>query len=212
MSMLVSVADFEIWLGQAVEDDLQAAQLLEIVSAQVVSYTGQQFELTTDDTVELRGTQDAFVWLPQRPVIDVTEVTIHSLWGQPITVPQAQLRWRRDGMLARPQPYAQVANGPTCYGAPWGSPSLKLDVTYSHGFAVIPADVQSVVLQAARRQLDNPQNIRTETIGHYSVGYNIAASGEPAVAAGYPVGITLTGAEKRVLNRYRRRTHMVSLR
>jgi hypothetical protein len=75
-------------------------------------------------------------------------------------------------------------------------------VTYSHGFATVPTDVVSVVCAMVTRVFQNPSNLRSETVGSYSVTYTIPATGEA-------LGINLSRYEKQILDRYRRKASTV---
>lgn len=68
-------------------------------------------------------------------------------------------------------------------------------VTYTAGFATVPAEVKAVALSIAARQYDNPTGIRQQTIDDYSV---TRAGADDDLA-----GVSLLRAEERVLRRYR---------
>jgi hypothetical protein len=69
------------------------------------------------------------------------------------------------------------------------------DVTLVHGWATIPAVVKAVGLSVAARAYTNPGGFRQETIDDNSV---TRAGGDDDLA-----GLTLTGAERAVLQRFR---------
>lgn len=77
-------------------------------------------------------------------------------------------------------------------------------VTYTAGFATVPADVKAVALAVAARQYDNPRGIRQESIDDYSVS---RAGADDDLA-----GVTLLKAEQRILDRYRVRAGSVPIR
>lgn len=68
--------------------------------------------------------------------------------------------------------------------------------TYAHGFTTIPQGIKGICLEATAWSVANPEGVRSETIGSYSITH----SG----AGGDLTGI-LPEAERRELNRYRRR-------
>lgn len=71
-------------------------------------------------------------------------------------------------------------------------------VTFTHGYADPPGDVVAVVLTAAARVLNNPNDLRQETAGSLSVTY-----------AAETIGASLSEADRDLLARYRRRAAVV---
>lgn len=83
MDALADVTALEARIGRPLTADevARAGALLEDASALVRSYTGQTFTRTNDETITARA-QQGEIRLPQRPVIDVTEVVaIGAAWG-----------------------------------------------------------------------------------------------------------------------------------
>ncbi|MFJ9549080.1 hypothetical protein [Streptomyces erythrochromogenes] len=73
-------------------------------------------------------------------------------------------------------------------------------VTYSHGYATVPADVRAIVLTLAGRVLTNPSDLRQESAGSVSVTY-----------AAETIGAGLAPIERDQLARYRPRAAVVQL-
>jgi hypothetical protein len=69
-----------------------------------------------------------------------------------------------------------------------------VEVTYTHGYETVPADVKAVGLAVAARNYQNPNGVRSETIGAYS--YTNAGTDDDVAGAG------LLASERAVLNRY----------
>lgn len=148
-------------------DQARVTRLLEMVSAAVRTYTGQTFDLVEDDEVTLQVT-DGRVMLPQRPIVEVSEVTNAS--GTPI----AGVTWRTTNPL-RPT---------VAYGRPWCWPDREVTVTYSHGYATIPADISMVVAERVAAMWSSDPDAGTyeskaETIGNRStnITYRALAAG-----------------------------------
>lgn len=171
-------------LTQAETDRL--ALLIDDASAAVRAYTGQEFTAATS-TVRLRA-QAGNVRLPQHPVTAVTAVANTNGTAVLHTWYFGQLVWLASSML--------VVNGPT-WGTATGRGPQYVDVTYTHGYAAIPADVVAVVCQMAGRALGTTPGeggVQSETIGGYNYSLGSAA------AAG---GLGMLPAERVVLDRYK---------
>lgn len=172
---LATVADLEARLGRTftAEETTRAGLLLDDVSATVRAYTGQQFTAATS-TVRLRA-RGGRIRLPQRPATAIT--TVKNTDG--VTVAHT---WHSGDVVTL-----------TDYPA-----SGWFDVTYNHGYVLIPADIIAVACQIAGRAFGTTADnagYQSESIGTYSYTVGVAAA---AGATG------LLNDEKAVLDRYRR--------
>ncbi len=188
MTALATLDDLEVRLGTAPADEDRAAAVLDDVSATIRAYTGQEFTLVTDDEVRLR-VRGGSVRLPQRPVVDVTSV---------LSTEATELVFQWDsGEVVHLAGFMQAAIysfevEPFRTSDPW------VDVTYSHGYETVPADVVSVACQMAGRaygRTSDTSGVTQESIAGYS--YSVGA----AAAAG-PMG--MLADERRILDLYRR--------
>lgn len=191
MAALATVADLEARLGRSLDGGAETARaetLLDGVSARVRTYTGQQFDLATDDEQRLRVRRGR-VRLPQRPVVAVSAIAdvdgndVEHTWHAGDVVHLAAL-----GSVPRfdVEPYAN--GGPT-----W------VDVTYTHGYATIPDDVVEVVCSMTLRAFGSDPSasgITQEAVEGYS--YSMGAAG----AAG---AVGMLADEKATLDVYRRK-------
>ncbi|MBZ4319533.1 hypothetical protein [Streptomyces huiliensis] len=116
--------------------------------------------------------------LPQRPVITVDAVRAGSVLD-----PVSGWTLVRDRIRL-----------PRSVGGP-------VVVTYTHGYATVPPDVRAVVLTLAGRVLNNPADLRQETVGGVSVTY-----------ASETIGASLAPADRDLLARYRRVAAVVRLK
>jgi shikimate kinase len=82
---------------------------------------------------------------------------------------------------------------------PWRQPNT-IAVTYTHGYAVIPADIVAVVCKLAQAKWSNPQGFKTAAAGAISLSL------DSGVTAG-----ALDDADKAILDSYRRRRRSVQL-
>lgn len=195
---LATVADLATLLGRTftTEQEQQAQALLDQASSIVRAYVRQDITReTTTDTFTMRRADPLLhrcggvVTLPQRPVVDIAEVKVNDV---------ATADWWQEGseLLVRSWAWDRP---PTAHQAP------QVTVTYTHGWDPVPGDIQAIVIQAANRVMVNPSQIRSETVGGESVTYLIPATGEA-------LGVLLSKAEQRVLDRYRRTSSSVRLR
>lgn len=147
-------------------DAASAYQALWTASAMVTRRTGQQFlPGTSTETIALSGGQ--WLFLPQRPVVEVASV---SIGAQPVA------------------DYVVVGDRLFRYGGwrgAWNAPPV-VTVTYSHG-GDVPDDVIGAVLAVAADVYGNPANLISETVGEYT--YRLSGSGKSAldeIAKAYP--------------------------
>ena len=174
---LATVGQLEGWM-QVEPGTLpaSAASTLEIVSAIVRAEARQSFTRGTS-TVEMWPSRSAgsgaFIDLPQRPVVSVASV-------------------QRDGV--------EVPGWTLERDRLWLTGGRPASVTFTHGYTQVPGDVLAVVLTAAQRVLNNPSDLRQETVGSLSVTY-----------AAETIGASLSQADKDLLARYRRRMAVVRL-
>lgn len=195
---LATVADLATLLGRTftTEQEQQAQALLDQASSVVRAYVRQDItRATTTDTFTMRRADpvlhrcSGLITLPQRPVVDITEVKVDGT---------VSADWWQEGseLLVR--------------GWTWDLPPAahrppQVTVTYTHGWDPVPGEIQAIVMQAANRVIVNPSGIRSETVGGESVTYLIPAVGEY-------LGVLLSKTEQRVLDRYRRTAGSVRLR
>ncbi len=196
--MLAQVADLAEYLGVdefAVADSDRAASLLAYATGEIKRETRQHIEAVTGDQVEISGSWDQKIRLPQRPVNDVSAVSIIDEAGtaEVLTV-NVDYRWRRNGQLIRLTafPAQRINTRPT--GRHWGGDHASVQVIYDHGYATAPSDLVGLTVAVAARAFDNPTAVVQESFGTYSVTNARNA------------GIRLTDADRRSLRRWLRRT------
>jgi hypothetical protein len=185
---LASLDDFVVRLGRPIADgeEQRIRRLLDDASADVRSFTGQTITpaITTQRSRLAWGNGTIRLW--QRPVTGVQAVA----WADGTVVDEAAWRW--DGL-----DLVELAAGtPFDAGyAPWAG---VVDVTYSHGYAVVPADLVAVTAQKALRAF----GVKPEDSGMTSEsisGYSYSTGG--AAASG---GVGKLADEREVLLRYKR--------
>lgn len=149
--------------------------------ATMVAYCGwSPLEVLTDRTVMLNGNGARLLTLPSLHVTDVSAIVITDRWDR-VVLPtvgtgSADVHWSENGCLTYrcsifPEDLGNVA------------------VTYSGGYADVPADLQAAVDSLGRRSPNASSGLRSKAMGSTSLSY--FASGD------------LLAVEKLVFNRYR---------
>lgn len=154
-------------------DENAATLLLELATGEVQGMCRQRLVLVEDDPFsDLLGTTAAWFELPQRPVVDLTSLTIDGgdelLDGVDFKRFGARL-WRRCG-------WAQI----------WTEPSILAGV-YSHGYDVGDQALQPAragVMSLAKGGYANASGVLSESIDDYRVQF-AASVAEVAQAADY---------------------------
>lgn len=178
--------------------------LLDDASALIRSWTRQDFTRTDHETVVVRA-QLGEIRLPQRPVLDVTELVAIGAGGAP-DLPVVGWQW--DGTdIVRVFPDSPVMNLPELWYEEdvYAYPGTYR-VTYSHGVNVVPPDVAAVAARMVLRTLTAPTQmggVTGETVGPYS--YRTDGSGVGTAVA-------MTDDDRRALKDYRRTTGMSVVR
>lgn len=204
MTSLATREDIEARLGRDLTDAEagRADALLADASAMIRAYTGQDFAVVVDDEITLRG-PGGTIRLPQRPVTAVSSVVAVGGDGAPdVTL----IDWIWDGIdQVRVGSGSYVINLPAVWWDDDGYPGTYR-VTYSHGYAEVPADVVAVVCGMVTRTLTAPTmagGVRSETIGPYSYQLDAAGTG---------LSVVMSTADRDALKRYRRTEGMISVR
>lgn len=155
---LATPADLASILQSSTVDASTAGLVLDLATGIVQGAALQRLILVEDDEIELLGTTSAFLRLPERPVVEVTEVLLD---GEAITDYEVRgdRLWREDGWQTED----------TC------TPS-EVGITYSHGLADGDQDLQlarSFTLALAAGAYTSPGGgaIVTESIDDYSVRF-----------------------------------------
>lgn len=173
-----SVADVEALLRRTLtpEEQTWAQRLLDMADDAITAEVpGVSFDAVVTGAVATFRlvTCDDELWLPGRPVTAVTSIVIN-------------------GQALNPGSYAVSRWGPLRASGFW-RPWTDITVTWNYGFATPPGDVVNIAADLVARALNDPNNVRSETIGQYSHTY--ASAGGPA--------LSLDGDQRRRLNRYR---------
>lgn len=193
--LFATVDELAAYLQRSLSAGEAAADLLlEIASGTIRDFTLQTIDLVEDDEIALTGANGRRLWLPERPVIDVSSVAVD---GQ--LTPATTYRWTSDGELGL-LPWEWSVNTSGASGH-WGGPHATVTVVYSHGYAVIPPAIKGVCLALAARGMAAPDAgaVTQTSLGSFSESYSREAA------------MTLTAAEERKLRRYRRHSDTLAV-
>jgi len=171
---LASAPDVEAVLGRTLTDtegDLLPRQL-ELASARARFLARQTLSLVTDDPFTLEAIGNGGVWLPERPVVAVSALSLNG-----VALVGSAYTWT-DGFLER-------------VGYPgWGYPSAALTGLYTHGYVAGDQVLEQVALivatiVASRVAAGPADGDRTasETIGTYTYSREAAAIGSFPISA-----------------------------
>ncbi|MEU6952074.1 hypothetical protein [Streptomyces sp. NPDC045714] len=178
------------------DDDTATAELLiELAEGVIDEETGQHLE-AAEDTVTLDGpviedsryqgtTGSRKLLLPRWPVTAVASVTLTSDTddGEDLTFGKEQdYTWSRSGILHR-------------RGTEWPTHDRAIEVTYTAGYATVPAGIKRLTLRLAAGGWSNFERLTSESLGDHSKAWAADA-----------LGIELTPADRSSLGLYRART------
>lgn len=194
MTTFAQVSDLNGFVNQTLTVT-QAQTALNNATGIIQEWVGQQLFQVTADTVTLDPRPDMSVMLPETPVTAVSSFQwlddyAGTGWN---TLPATMYRFKKWGALylvpSQVQTYTAVGGLP---GASWWPVDCDtIQVTYSHGYSVIPQGIQAVCMGLAARLLINPYKLASNRTGEIQVVYT-----------GVREASELLDTEKTVLDRY----------
>ncbi len=197
MAAFCTIADMASFLQITIEaGNASATRAIAEASAAIQDYCEQQIELVEDDelTLDIEAAR-AKIFLPELPVTEIRSVVENG-----VTLAAENYVLGMYGVLHR-------------IGAYWYPGIQIVTVTYSHGYAVVPAVIADVCTRAASRAyqsglraaaLGGVTGIQAQSIGDYSVQYGGETSSGDGMLGASAAPILLP-SEKVMLNRYRLR-------
>jgi hypothetical protein len=158
-------------------DTSSAQDAVDQATGFVRSIGRQWYAFVSQETVVLRG-DERVLTLPERPlVVDagpnlLTVVEVGEFGGTDIAMVEDRDYSRVGNELTRGYPWWWATTSQRLMGYPRARPlgvwAPRVRVTYSHGYATVPADVVSIVLDVAAVLYDNPTAKRAFQIDDYS--------------------------------------------
>lgn len=157
----------------------QAGELIRRISRQQIDFVSQE-------TVIIGG-GERILTLPQRPLIvdgsnPLTIIEKAYFGGVDISMVEGRDYMRLGNELTRGYPWwwqTKLMGWP--YRRPLGVWAPQVQVTYSHGYSVIPDDIVSFTLDIAQMMYANPLLRRSVTVGGYSETYASEILGKTTV-------------------------------
>lgn len=172
--------------------DPTAPLLAQLASDAVREDVRLSVDQVSGDQITLWGDNGEILLLPERPVTAVTSVVLAGQALVPVTPNTTSTTlmydWRPDGRL-----YRVVYGGSFYAGAlnfTWPA-GVAVQITYSHGFQVVPSALKNVALELAAAAYSNPELHDQERVGWVEWQTKIQ-------------GILLNSAYRTALDPYRR--------
>lgn len=181
--MLITFEQLENKLRKEI-DATQGIQEIELASGVIAGWCNLvALEQIEDDEIVMPGAYGPVLHLPGGPVASVSEVSVDGTTVSDYWLVKDDLRRGRAGGVDVP---------PLRLAGSWVGPDVEVAITYTHGFATVPADIQAVAIAMTARAWANPAGARQQTIDGYSVTWQN--------------GI-LTPEDKLALRKYHRSAH-----
>nr|BEK68853.1 hypothetical protein KPHV_60800 [Kitasatospora purpeofusca] len=156
---LADPAELAAWLGVPA-DDPKLIGALTAASRRFRGAVGHPVTAVTGDTITLDGNGRAEILLPAAPVTAVTAVTLSGT----ALAEDTDYTWSADGYLRRAGCLL------------WPRDLRCLAVTYDHGHAEVPGDIQEAVIDQARSMYRVQPGIQAYTAGSESVTFGATAA------------------------------------
>jgi hypothetical protein len=154
-----------------------AEAIVEQVQAAIRAYCGWHIAGTLTESVRLDGGGSRHLWLPSLHVTAVEEVTDSDV---DLTVDDYD--WSAIGYLQR-------------RGACWSTRPRQVQVTYTHGYPVVPRELIGVAAAIAARAIASPSGNTDESAGAVRISHG--------TFGGVSGGIALLEHERQLLDRYK---------
>ena len=155
---LAEPADLAVWLGVA-DNDQKLLQALAAASSRFRGAVRHPVTFVADDVVTVDGNGRESVILLAAPVTEVASVKLDGV----ALVEGEDFSWSADGFLRR-------VTG--C----WPDRLRCIEVTYSHGYQVVPEDIAEVVIDQARALYTVLPGVQTRQVGGQSVTFGTQAA------------------------------------
>ena len=182
----------------AVYDEASTTRALTWAQSFVTSFCDETFDLVVDDVVFLNPARYRTALLPQVPVVSVSSVLGYMPTQNSAGGGMAWVQLQNYNFVAATGLLYDTTGEPGVYGYNLGPtwPTLpgSLQVTYTHGYPVVPQPVVDVACRLAQQYLENPTLELERRVGDVADRYAGTA------------GICLNEMDKVILGRYTRVT------
>lgn len=175
----ITEAELTTYLGRNVTAEDLATLAVGAASDLIRNAVGARLDNVEDDIILVDGSGTDTILLPELPVTEVTEVN----YVTPDTDPE---------LLDPAEDYlVDLRNGAlVTRGGTWLEARGNYEVTYSHGYTDIPADLRVLALTVAARIYDQGI-VKQESVGGYSATFSS------------PESMALTARELNLVAKYR---------
>lgn len=196
MADFATPEDIEVFLQrpfQSSEEEAAAERALTEATAAIRNYCRQYLELVEDEEITLDSKGGCWLFLPELPVVEVSEVIEDDV----TLTPDDDYKLGQYGMLYR-------------VGQLWCRGIQNVTITYTHGYEVLPDDIVAVCTRAASRAFqaglraadtDAVPGVASKSLGDFSVSYGSDTATEGMMGASGARMLLLS--EKDILNAYR---------
>jgi hypothetical protein len=170
MADLATVADLNNFSQLGLDSgDTSAAYLLKVASGMIRRYLEQDITVTANDVEYADPINGQVVFLRQLPVTSVSLVETSTDGGVTwTTVAPANYAVSRKQGTVSAKPWT---------GIQWGSDPESWRITYTHGYATVPDELNGVCCSIASRFYATPAGIDMERTGQRQVKYNLESAG-----------------------------------
>lgn len=156
---LADATELAVWLGKP-PDDPKLMAALTAASRRFRGAVGHDVDLVEGDVVTLDGNGRESLLLPVWPTAAVASVVLDGV----TLVEGTDYAWSDAGLLRR-------------LGCQFWPDRLRcLVVTYSHGWTVVPEDIQEAVIDQARTMFSVPAGVQSKAVGGQSVTFGATAA------------------------------------
>lgn len=155
---LANPSELAVWLGIA-DTDPKLTSALAAASRRFRGAVRHPVTLVSSDSITLDGNGTQSLLLPAAPVVSVESV---ELDGEALVL-NTDYEWSADGYLR-------------CLSGYWPNRLRCIALTYTHGYAMIPEDIQEVVLDQARAIYAITPGVQQKTVGSQSVTFGAQAA------------------------------------
>ena len=178
MQPLATFEELQLHLGRTLDDQESAEQALLLASGSVRAYCRWEISRNEQAQMQTYGDGSRLIALPTLLLRDVLSISVNHIDLGPIAW-STELNWSRKGQIHRAEGWCKEA---------------VVDVIADHGYDDddIPHVIKLVTLDAASRQLSNPEALVSASTGEVSRTWSSSAT------AG-----TLPGLHQALLDNYR---------
>lgn len=152
MQPLATFDELQLHLGRTLDDPDGAEQALLLASGAVRSYCRWEITRNTAADMQVYGDGSRMVSLPTLLLLDVVSIAVDGTDMGPI-VRSSTLFWGRKGQIHNMDGWCREA---------------VVDVVCDHGYDTVPDVIKLVTLDAASRQLTNPEALVSASTGEVS--------------------------------------------